>query len=360
MRSYRDEPGTGHVMRQREILRRMVARGDLVRAEVCEKCEQPPERPPITWAHLPNIDDFSSIVWLCAPCYRAVNPRGSPRTYKRGDTHRIAPAYEVMKYDWCVRGLTLTQMAAEYGYANPEQARTAVWNTLRDRAQRRGEWPLSASRKVDATGIWLAIQHYLYDYVDHKHVKIPRWIAERQAPRSVLQGGIRSLPYLGTERAHWKMVFPEVAAHYHVGACKNALNRAYTGKETLMKLRRRARRAGVDYTGIDNVEGKAELVRRLNLATPPFFVMTRQEAEDWGYYQCQECAGGLAVIDFARMNGINEHFMWGLSSGRTRMITKERARQLLTAIGEPIPKEWRAGPDVKGPRRVADSSRHAP
>lgn len=355
MRAYRLEPETGHVLRRRERFRREVAAGRIVRAEVCEKCEQVPEKGR-TWAHLPNIDDWSSVVWLCPPCYRAVNPRGKPRSYKRGDTQRIAPDYETMKHDWCVRGLTLYQMAAEYGYKNPENGKMAVWNTLKARAERRGEWPLSRLIKVDVTGIWLAITHYLYDYVDRSYVKIPRWIADRHAPRSVLQGGVRSLPYIGTERAHWKTIFPEVEAHYHVGKCKNAINREHHEGESSLALYRAARRAGVDRKGID----RTELVRRLRLADPPWFAMTRQEAEDWGYYECQECVKGLSVADFAAMNGINVHFMWGISSGRTRTITKERARQLLTAIGEPIPRDWRPGPDVKDRRRVADSSRHAP
>lgn len=277
----------------RERIRRQVRIGELVRAEVCEKCDAAVGK---TWVHLRDELDASTITWLCPSCYWLVNPRRRP-THRvvRGDTMRVAPSYERMKFDYCVRGLTLVEMAAEYGYRNPEGKRATVHATLKRRAMRRGEWPLVQGNKLSelrTAGIWLAVASHLSDAVDRHNVFVPDRVLNAFVPRS---------SHPTPHSACWQTTFPKMDARYHYQGCN------YLPDQTPTSI--------------------------------PYYAMPREQAEDWGFTECDHCAAGMAVATFAQIHGISTHFMHGLSSGRERTISKDKARLLLTAIGDPIPKD---------------------
>lgn len=69
----------------RDMLRLAISHGDLVPAQVCERCGQPPAGRALQGHHT----DYSKpldVVWLCPPCHQQVHVPDRAKTWKKRST----------------------------------------------------------------------------------------------------------------------------------------------------------------------------------------------------------------------------------------------------------------------------------
>lgn len=257
------------------------------RPDTCDKCGRPGTSRTI-YAHVE--DRVEDVVWMCVGCYRAANP---PAAHPRREYQSKAPPYEVMKADY-LSGMTYEQMGAKYGMRN----RSNVHKRLKDRAIRRGEWPLS--RQLPAFAIWQTVTEHLRAKARQPIVYVSIHRAGAYAPFCTLGYVGRTGRWVNRRREVWPSL---EAPAFHNDGC------------------------------VFLAQGKAGCSRSDSSA---MFQIEVDVAEEWGYRPCSLCCEG-SLKDFAAEHGLNLSALGRIHQGLRTEIDYSLALRLLTAIGEPIP-----------------------
>lgn len=278
----------------RNRLNRALAAGTIVRPDVCQKCEQPVDR---LWAYFPSLPAHEDVVFMCPPCYFAVRGRKRHKPRSGVELSRKCPSYEVMKRDYVQRGMTLKAMAAAYGVCY-----ASVATTLKKRAVRRGEWPLTPLRvKYGHRMRPDLLRMVVEEWMARPPVEVIVFAdaANRHAPYSKLYWGRVREDRGGPPVGH-REVWPAKVANFHRPQCRTMHSRRWADH------------------------------------SHEFFALSHDEALDWGFAQCKYCeVYPLSVL--AAQSKVSYATWTALLYGRLKVLTKPTARGVLSAIGEPLP-----------------------
>lgn len=220
---------------------------------------------------------------------------------KGRDDIRSLPSYEIMKYHW-LSGLTFNEMAELYGVTQ----RGGVHETLKRRAQARGEWPIE--RRVPAYGIWQTVRQKMREAARTEIVWVTRAMAHKWAPSTTIAyNNNRGRGLSVTKvREHWPRA-ARSAPRYHTPEC------VFVQRDEHGQLIQ-------DWP-----------VERDHC----LFSIPVAEAEDWGYVPCGYCSKGL-MVKFAANVGMSYYLIQALESGKRKWLMPHEARALLEGVGEPI------------------------
>lgn len=217
------------------------------------------------------------------------------------DVLRSLPPYEIMKYHW-LSGLTYNEMAELYGVTQ----RSGVHETLKRRAQARGEWPIE--RRVPAYSIWQTVRQAMREAARTDIVWVTRDMARKWAPTTSIAYNTHRGRYLSVTkvRENWPRS-ERTAPRFHTPEC------VFVQRDELGQLIR---------------DWPLERDRCL-------FSISRVDAEDWGYVPCGYCSKGL-MVKFAANVGMSYSLIQALEVGKRKWLLLHEARALLAGVGEPI------------------------
>lgn len=280
----------------RDKLRAMLREAGIENPGKCSKCGRAGDGRVI----IPHVEDrIEDAVWMCVTCYRVANPPAQRRVYTEYTAK--CPPYEVMKADY-LSGMTYAQMGAKYGVRN----RANVHRVLKDRAVRRGEWPLR--RDVPAFAIWATVREQMRRVDMATTVYVSNNKAATFAPFTKLRWSKRYPDKRAREV--WPAVPPPA---YHQVDCLYAMR---------------------------TVAGEARNPVRLE-DSASVFALTIAEAEDWGYRPCLLCCNGQ-IKTFAEEHGFNVAALERINQGDRKTLDYALATRLLEAVGERVP-SWMRG-----------------
>lgn len=112
-----------------------LSKGRMTRPDRCEKCDRSCK----PWGYFDDASTpLADVRWLCRECFRVLRPfRHFIPAPATGDLQRKLPPYEVLRHHLVDEGLSYADIAARYGVG-----RAGAFRTIKDRAVRRGDWPL--------------------------------------------------------------------------------------------------------------------------------------------------------------------------------------------------------------------------
>lgn len=164
-------PKSSRKTRAYAALKYAVAQGHVHKPDTCGDCGRHVPSSHNVWAHIPDyFAPLVNIEWLCQKCWYKRFPRKSPLKHPRKEVIRKLPAYEVLRHDYLVLGLSFRQIGKKYGVNNYVN----VFRVMKYRASRRGEWPLAAKRYQIKP---VAIVDMVYDHVEKKQLTIRSFAA---------------------------------------------------------------------------------------------------------------------------------------------------------------------------------------